>query len=85
MYICVLLGLPQGPCFLRLTNLVMEILSIMSKILVCGTPQAMSMDARGCCRLEFALRAANNHGPDQSSDNKKALLHSAKRLAEMNG
>lgn len=43
------------------------------------------MDARGCCRLEFTLRAANNHGPDQSSDNKKALLHSAKRLAEMNG
>jgi hypothetical protein len=55
MYICVLLRLPQGPCFLRLTNLVMEVLSIVSKILVCETPQAMPMDARGCGRLEFAL------------------------------
>jgi len=64
----------------------MEISSIMSKFLVCETPQAMPMDARGCGRPEFALRAANNHGPDQSSDNRKALLdvHSANRLAETN-
>ena len=72
----------QGPCFLRLTNLVMESLSVLGRFSVRGTFEAMVTDTRGCGRLEFALWGASKHCPDQSSnktDDEKALLavHSA--------